>query len=52
MKNYKPQLDVMRQMLDNIEFHINYNHPTEALSILSNLLVKASAMEAEVKADE
>lgn len=52
MKNYKPQLDAMRQMLNNIEFHTNYNHPTEALSILSDLSEKVSAMETEVKADE
>jgi hypothetical protein len=52
MKNYKPQLDDMRQMLNNIEFHINYNHPTEALSILEDLLAKVSAMETEVESDE
>lgn len=52
MKNYKPQLDVMRQMLNNIEFHTDYNHPTEALSVLSALQVKVSDMEIEVEADE
>ena len=52
MKNYKPQLDAMRQMLNNIEFHTNYNHPTEALNVLKDLQVKVSAMETEVEADE
>ena len=52
MKNYKPQLDAMRQMLNNIEFHTNYNHPTEALNVLSALQVEVSAMETEVEADE
>jgi hypothetical protein len=52
MKNYKSQLDAMRQMINNIEFHTNYNHPTEALNVLIALQDKVSAMEIEVKADE
>jgi len=52
MKNYKTQLDAMRQMLNNIEFHLNYNHPTEALSVLSDLVLKVGVMETEVESDE
>lgn len=52
MKNYTAQIKVMRQLLDNIEFHINYNHPTEASAMLDDLLAKVDTVKTEVESDE
>lgn len=52
MKNYKTQLEAMRQMLNNIEFHLNYNHPTEAAPMLDDLMDRANTLKTEVESDE
>jgi hypothetical protein len=52
MKNYKTKLDAMRRLLDNIEFHTNYNHPTEAAEMLKQLMDKVNAIQTEVESDE
>lgn len=52
MKNYKTQLDAMRRLLDSIEFHTNYNHPTEALAMVDDLSNKVIALHNEVESDE
>lgn len=52
MKNYTAQIKVMRQLLDNIEFHINYNHPTEATTLLEQLIAKANTIQSEVESGE
>ena len=52
MKNYTAQIKVMRQLLDNIEFHINYNHPTEASAMLDDLVDKLNTVKIEVESGE
>lgn len=52
MKNYTAQIKAMRQLLDNIEFHINYNHPTEATTMLDDLMDRVNTVKTEVESDE
>lgn len=47
--DYQEQLDEMKQLINNIALHINYNHPTEAIRLLNNLALRAQDLKDEIE---
>lgn len=46
--DYQEQLDEMRQLINNVALHINYNHPTEAVRLLNSLALRAQDLKDEL----
>lgn len=46
---YTAQINDIRQILGNVELHLSYNHPEEAIKLLAELLVKVQAVKDEVE---
>jgi hypothetical protein len=46
------QIEEMKQLLGNVALHIEYNHPEEAIKMLTTLIGKAQDLQDELKGDE
>jgi hypothetical protein len=46
--DYKQQIAEMHRLVDNIELHLNYNHPTEAIKSLQQLKQDADVLEGQI----
>ena len=46
---YEAQINEMKQIVGNIELHLSYNHPEEAVKMLNTLITKAQDLKDEVQ---
>ena len=47
--DYNEQIDEMKQMIGNIALHLAYNHPAEAVKMLTALSLKAQDLKDEIE---
>lgn len=49
---YTTQINDIKQVIGNIELHLSYNHPEEAVKLLAELLEKIQAIKNEVESQQ
>lgn len=46
--DYQEQIDEMKQLIGNIALHLAYNHPEEAIKMLTTLGIKVQDLKDEI----
>jgi len=46
--DYQAQIDEMKQIIGNVALHLQYNHPEEAVKMLTTLSLKVQDLKDEI----
>lgn len=46
---YQEQIDELKQLVGNVELHLDYNHPGEACKMLTTIMLKAQDLKDEIE---
>lgn len=46
--DYTAQINELKQLVGNVQLHLNYNHPGEACKMLTTIMLKAQDLKDEI----